>query len=65
MSVDRTPTWQERADKIVSELWPAVTADERKSRAYAFLGDRTSQPDGSDWDHDRLRSLVNDLLKVI
>lgn len=38
---------------------------EQKSRAYAFLADRTSQPDGSEWDHDRLRGLVDDLLRAI
>lgn len=42
-----------------------VAGNERKSRAYAFLSDRTSQPDGSEWDHDRLRRLVDDLLEVI
>lgn len=31
------------------------------SRIYAFLGDRTSQPDGDVWEHGPLNRLVRDL----
>lgn len=42
-----------------------ITDLERRSRAYALLADRSSQPDGSEWDHDRLRRLVDDLMRAI
>jgi hypothetical protein len=39
--------------------------DEALSRLYAWLADRTAQPDGSEWDHDRLRRAAPELLALV
>lgn len=41
-----------------------MSLNELRSQLYAFLGDATSNPDGDAWDHDRLRAMVDRLVKL-
>ena len=44
---------------------PAVADDERRSRLYSWLSDRTSRADGSEWEHGSLRVAVDELLRLV
>lgn len=41
---------------------PETTDPELFSRLYGWLGDRTSNPDGDEWQHEALQRLVRDLM---
>jgi len=49
----------------MTEPREAVDRNEALSRLYAWIADRTSRPDGSEWDHARLRVAASDLLNVL